>query len=161
MSNLGTRLRHLIELLDGGVNATYDEVAPGYRARFTPIVRALDALGSASVRDIARHAGMTHSAVSQTIAQMKRDGMVVQVTSDDGRERAIAPSARLKAMRAAIDLQWQATAQAASGLDGELSMPLRSIVEEAITALERDTFSQRIDRARKKLSTKDTSGEAE
>ena len=77
MSNLGTRLRHLIELLDGGVNESYDHVAPGYRARFTPVLRALDALGTASIREIACHADMTHSSVSQTVAQMRREGLVV------------------------------------------------------------------------------------
>lgn len=144
MSNLGTRLRHLIELLDGGVNASYAASAPGYRARYTPVVRALDALGHGSIRDIARHAGMTHSAVSQTVAQMHRAGLVRHVASKDARERAIEPTSELNALRDAVSRQWRATAQAADGLDAELSAPLTALVEEAIAALEAQSFADRI-----------------
>jgi DNA-binding MarR family transcriptional regulator len=150
MSNLGTRLRHLIELLDGGVNASYADSAPGYRARYTPVVRALDVLGYASIKDIADHAGITHSAVSQTVAQMHRAGLVRHRPSNDARERAIEPTAKLEEMRAAINRQWRATAQAASALDAELPTPLAKTIEEAIAALEQTSFAERIGKALQK-----------
>ena len=67
---LGTLLRHLLELLDGDVQRAYDELGLDYRPRYTPVVAALLDLGPSSIQDIARAAGITHSAASQTVAQM-------------------------------------------------------------------------------------------
>ena len=67
---LGTLLRHMLELLDGDVQRAYDELGLDYRPRYTPVVAALLDLGPSSIQDIARAAGITHSAASQTVAQM-------------------------------------------------------------------------------------------
>lgn len=75
---LGTRLRHLLELLDGDVAAVYDDLGlPGFRPRYVPVVRALVADGPSSIRDLGRAIGVTHSAASQTVAQMVKDDLVV------------------------------------------------------------------------------------
>ena len=73
---LGTALRHLLALLDDDLETLYRADGLGYRPRYTPIVRALIAEDGLSIRAIAALAGITHSAVSQTITQMKRDGWV-------------------------------------------------------------------------------------
>ncbi|MEO1172961.1 MAG: MarR family transcriptional regulator, partial [Myxococcota bacterium] len=73
---LGTLLRHLIELLDGGVQTAYDELGLDYRPRFTPVVRTLMDGDAKSVREIAGEAGLTHSAASQTLMRMRREGLV-------------------------------------------------------------------------------------
>ena len=49
---------------------------PGYRPRFSPVVRALVALGPVPIRDLASALGVTHSAASQTVAQMAGRGFV-------------------------------------------------------------------------------------
>ena len=75
-ATLGTLLRHLIELLDSAVEQQYANSGLSYRPRYTPVMRALLDLGPASIRAIARHAGITHSAVSQTVAQMAKQGLI-------------------------------------------------------------------------------------
>ena len=142
---LGTRLRHLLELLDGDVARVYVESGlPDYRPRYTPIVRALEALGPTSIKAIAEHAGISHSAASQTVAQMRRAGLLVTRIGSDARERHVAMSAKLDEQLPQLRAQWRATTAAGDALDAELSQALTAVVDEAIAALERKPFRQRI-----------------
>jgi DNA-binding MarR family transcriptional regulator len=144
---LGTLLRHLIELVDGAVEQAYRRAGLTYRPRYTPIVRALMALGPASIRTISQRAGITHSAVSQTVSQMAKDGLVRLKPGTDGRERIIALTPQAQAMLPALERQWAATNAATHQLDQELSASLSETVREAIAALDRHSFAQRIEQA--------------
>lgn len=141
---LGTLLRHLIEKLDGAVEESYVQSGLDYRPRYTPVVRALIASGPASIRAISRSAGITHSAVSQTVAQMMDRGLVKFEPGGDARERIVALTPAAKAMIPKLQQHWQATNAAAAALDTELSMPLSQLLREAIDALDRRSFAQRI-----------------
>jgi DNA-binding MarR family transcriptional regulator len=141
---LGTLLRHLIELLDGEVQQVYERSGLQYRPRYTPIVRALAENGPSSIRAIAARAQITHSAASQTLARMVQDGLVRFSRGGDGRERIVTATERLREMLPALERSWSATAAAADELDGELSVPLSKVVREAITALQRKSFGERI-----------------
>ena len=141
---LGSLLRHLIELLDSDVEAAYRASGLDYRPRYTPVVTALATLGPASIRTISQDRGMTHSAVSQTVSLMARDGLVELTPGEDARERIVALTPRAQAMLPALRRQWDATAEAAASLDAELSAPLSKVAAEAIQALERRPFAARI-----------------
>ena len=141
---LGTSLRHLIELLDGAVEQTYKDAQLEYRPRYTPIVRALMARGSGSIKDLAAHAELTHSAASQTVAQMVRDGLVDVETGADKRSQVVSLTTRATTMIPTLLRMWQVVNEAADELDGELVCPLSQVVEEAISALERRPFKDRI-----------------
>jgi len=144
---LGTRLRHLLELLDGDVALVYAESGlSDYRPRYTPVVRALEALGPASIKAIADHARISHSAVSQTVAQMRKAGLLITRTGSDAREREVAMSPSLQDHLPLLHAQWRATNSAAAALDAELSQALTAVIDEAISALERRSFRQRIAR---------------
>lgn len=143
-ASLGTLLRHLIELLDGGVQRVYEASGLTYRPRYTPVVRALIKLGPCSVKTISDHTQISHSAASQTVAQMAKDGLVVIANGDDGRERIATMTSCLRQLLPALDGYWNATGAAARQLDEELSMPLSKIVLEAIIALEERSFEERI-----------------
>lgn len=156
---LGTLLRHLIEKLDGAVEQSYSESGLDYRPRYTPVVRALMKSGPASIRTISRSAGITHSAASQTVAQMVERGLVKFETGSDARERIVALSPAAKAMIPKLERHWSATNDAARRLDSELSMPLSDLLREAIDALDRAPFAQRIGAAAKhKRSTSRNKG---
>jgi DNA-binding MarR family transcriptional regulator len=143
-ATLGTLLRHLVEKLDAAVEHRYVQSRLDYRPRYTPVVRALMTSGPASIRAISRSAGITHSAVSQTVAQMIERGLVKFEPGGDARERIVALTATAKAMVPKLEQHWQATNAAARMLDTELSMPLSDLLREAIDALERSPFSERI-----------------
>jgi DNA-binding MarR family transcriptional regulator len=144
---LGTLLRHLVELLDGAVEQAYLRAGLTYRPRYTPVMRALLALGPASIRTISLHARTTHSATSQTVAQMAKDGVVQSRPGEDARERIIALTPRARRLLPALERQWAVIDAAARRLEGELSVPLSAVVAEALEALAREGFAERIERA--------------
>lgn len=150
-ATLGTLLRHLIETLDGSVQAAYADLALNYRPRYTPVLRVLRELGSASIRTISQRAGITHSAVSQTISQMARDGLIEMQVGSDARERIVALSPAALEMLPALESQWAITNAAARTLDNELSLPLSQLLREAIDALERQPFKARMSQAKASL----------
>ena len=141
---LGTLLRHLLELLDGDVQRAYDELGLDYRPRYTPIVAALLDLGPSSIQDIAKAARITHSAASQTVAQMADKGLVHVRTGRDLRHRVVHIGTKLEQMLPALRRQWTAAAAAAAALDAELPTGLGEVARAAIEALERVPFRARM-----------------
>lgn len=145
---LGTQLRHLLELLDGDVAQQYKDAGLDYRPRFTPVVRALKALETASIGQIAEAAGITQPAATQTVSLMKKDGLVTVEPGQDGRQRLVRLSVHGKAMLPALESCWAATKAAADDLDAQLASPLSACLSEAIAALEEKPFLARIHQAR-------------
>ncbi|RKH15450.1 MarR family transcriptional regulator [Corallococcus sp. CA053C] len=143
-ATLGTLLRHLTELMDGAVEQAYGSLSLEYRPRYTPVVRTLLELGSASIRTISEHAGISHSAASQTVSQMARSGLVSLRAGGDARERIVVLTPAAEAVVPALRRQWAITQAAAQAFDEELSMPLSQLLREAIAALERRPFSERL-----------------
>ncbi|MEV4244472.1 MarR family winged helix-turn-helix transcriptional regulator [Streptosporangium canum] len=142
---LGTQLRHLLELMDGDVaKAGADLGLQDYRPRFTPIVRALVELGPSPIRDLARTISVTHSAASQTVAQMSRRGLVALEPGDDARQHIVRLTAKAQSLLPVIQAEWAATSAAAAALDAELPFPLSELLVALSDALRRRPFRQRI-----------------
>jgi len=153
ISGLGTRMRHVLELLDGDVARVYADLGlADYRPRFSPVVRALVALGPSSIRDIARAIGVTHSAASQTVAQMSRRDLVTLQPGTDARERIVYLTERTRSLRPVIDAEWAATTAAAAELDSELPYPLGELLTAVLRAVERRPMRQRIADAARALA---------
>jgi DNA-binding MarR family transcriptional regulator len=142
---LGTRLRRLLELLDGDVAAVYTDLGlDGFRPRFTPIVRVLAAAGPSSIRELADATGVTHSAASQTVTQMANQDLVTLTPGQDARQRIVRLTPRAERLLPALDSEWAATTTAARELDAELSFPLSQLLDEALHALRQRPMRQRI-----------------
>jgi DNA-binding MarR family transcriptional regulator len=142
---LGTLLRHVLDEMDGDIGTVLVDLGmPGYRPRFSPVVRALVALGPVPIRDLARAIGVTHSAASQTIAQMRARGFVVITPGEDARQRVVHLTGKTRALLPKIDAEWAATASAAAELDAELPFPLAELVPAIAAALARRRFRQRM-----------------
>jgi len=152
-ATLGTLLRHLTELLDGAIEEAYGSLPVEYRPRYTPIVRILIGEGPSSMRTIASRAGITHSAVSQTVAQMTKSGLATLRAGEDARERIVALTPAAEAMIPALKRKWAATNAAARTLERELSAPLSALLHEAIAALERRPFRKRLAAERRSPSS--------
>lgn len=152
---LGTRLRHLLELLDGDVAAVYADLGlADFRPRFTPVVRALAAAGPSSIRDLAGVLGVTHSAASQTVAQMVKQDLVAVAPGADARQRIVSLTPKAEPLLPTLDAEWAATSKAAASLEAELSFPLGRLVTEALEALNRRSMRQRIADAAPDLVTR-------
>lgn len=144
-AGLGTRLRHLIEVLDGDVARAYADLGlDNYRPRFTPVVRALDVLGTATIREISAFVGVSHSAASLTVTEMRRCGWVASRKGRDARERIVEMSPALIEILPTLKRQWSATARAEAAFNADLPYSLRKIVDETIEALQRKSFSEYI-----------------
>jgi DNA-binding MarR family transcriptional regulator len=143
--SVGTLLRHVLELLDGDVAKVYRELGlADYRPRFSPIVRALVSDGPMSIRDLAQAVGVTHSAASQTVAQMARSGLVVLEPGADARQRIAHLTPKTQSLLPTIEAEWAATVAAMRELDAELPMPLADLLAHIVLALQRRPFRQRI-----------------
>jgi DNA-binding MarR family transcriptional regulator len=146
---LGTRLRYLLELLDGDVESIYREAGlSGYRPRYTPVMRTLDEVGAATIKTIAERAGASHSAISQTVAQMTRAGLVRTRPGADARERMVSLTPAGRRLLPRLAGLWANTAAAAKALDAELPHTLSAAIEQAIAALEGKPFRERVRAAR-------------
>ncbi|WP_406316787.1 MarR family transcriptional regulator [Streptosporangium sp. NBC_01639] len=142
---LGTRLRHLLDLLDAGIVGLYPGLGlDGFRPRFTPVIRTLAASGPRSIRDLASALGVTHSAASQTVAQMTRDGLVTVAPGDDARQRIVSLTPKAESLLPVLEIEWAATTAAATEFEAELSYPLSRLINEALDALHRRPMHQRI-----------------
>ena len=142
---LGTQLRHLIELLDGAVEASYVEAGLNYRPRYTPVMRALATTDALTIGEIAAQAGITQPAATQTVAVMVKEGLLVTSAGKrDGRQKMVRLSEAGREMLPRLQQCWEATAQAAASLDAQLPYPLSSTLANAIEALEAESFGERI-----------------
>ncbi len=141
---LGTQLRHLLDLLDGAVERKYQNMGLAYRARYTPVMRCLIANEPQSLGEVARCAGITQPGATQTVALMIENDLIETATSLDARRKLLRLTAAGRAMAEELQKAWAATAQAAESLDRELPMPISEILAAAITALEANSFDERI-----------------
>ena len=65
---IGTRLKQVQDLLDGGLAELYSDLGlPGFRPRYTPVLKVLEAQDGQPIRDLATAVGVSHSAMSQTV----------------------------------------------------------------------------------------------
>lgn len=142
---LGTRLRHLLDLLDGDVAAVYADLGLAwFRPRFTPIVRSLAASGPQPIRDLAEAIGVTHSAASQTVAQMVKAELVTLSPGADARQRIVRLTPKAEELLPVLNAEWAATTAAAKEFEAGLAYPLSRLVDEAIEELRRKPMRQRI-----------------
>ncbi len=142
---LGTLLRHVLDTMEADVAAYY--AARGhadYRPRYSPFLRHLSTAGPTSIRGLAESVGVTHSAASQTVAQMSRAGFVRLERGEDARQRMVHLASRTREMLPTIEADWTAVSAAVEKLNRELTAPLADVLIEVLEALERIPFGERI-----------------
>jgi MarR family transcriptional regulator, organic hydroperoxide resistance regulator len=141
---LGTKLRALLAMLDGEVQALYDTRGVPFRPRFFPVIRTLLQSGSCRVSDIANEIRVTQPAATQTIAEMRALGLVESKTAADRRAKLVALTPAGTQLARDLVPIWQAIEASAAALDQELTVPLHQMLDEAIAALEARPFRERI-----------------
>lgn len=143
-AGLGTLLRHLVDLLDGDVEAVYREQGLDCRSRFTPVIRHLEGSGPSSIRQIALASGLTHSAISQTVSEMLKKGLVKSEPGRDARERIISFTPAGEALLPALHAVWEGIWAAADELSQDIGEPLDQVLARAIAAVGVRPFRDRI-----------------
>ena len=141
---LGTQLRRLLEMMDGDVEAMYRDKDPVYSPRFTPVMKALSDSHPLSIKEIAGRSSISHSAASQTISIMAKKGLVTLAPDIDKRSRLVSLSVQGKKLLPWLNERWSTVNKAADALDQELDFPLSELLAQAIDALEKRSFAERI-----------------
>lgn len=140
----GVLLRRLIEHLDGTVEQLYVHAGLDYRPRYTPIVRALLNDGPTTLRGLSTRTGVTHSAISQTVAQMAARGWVALEPGTDARERIVTLTPFALERLPLLERCWAATDVASRSLDEDIGQPLADVLVEALDALQRKPLADRL-----------------
>ncbi|WP_444901037.1 MarR family winged helix-turn-helix transcriptional regulator [Microbulbifer sp. SSSA007] len=144
---MGTRLRHLLELLDGDVSKSYSACGiENYKPRYTPVMRTLMQKGDVTIGEIVASAQLSQPAVSQTVKDMVKQELVEIVKGVDARERKVRLTHKGALLLPRLKAHWQATVSAEKSLNAELPLPLSDLLDTAINALERSRFQDRIQR---------------
>ncbi|WP_298254470.1 MarR family winged helix-turn-helix transcriptional regulator [uncultured Arthrobacter sp.] len=100
--------------------------------------------GPLTIRDLAAQIGVTHSAMSQTVAVMKKDGLIESSPGADARTRLIALTDGGLALVPFLEAEWRATEAAWAELEDEVPYPLARVVDDLNRALARRSFRDRL-----------------
>ena len=142
---LGTRLRRLLAELDGAVQAEYDRRGAAFRPKYHPVVRRLLVAEAESTGVLAAAAGVSQPAMTQTLRDMARAGLLAVTPGLDRREHLARLTTAGRALAAELGPLWTAIEAAARQLETEAG-PLGQVLDAAAEALRRQPFSTRIDR---------------
>lgn len=143
-----SRLRLLFQVLreiDAAIVDVYRERGQGQvRSRFAlPLVR-LSRLGPLTISALAEQADLTHSAMSQTVSQMRAAGLVESRAGADGRTREVVLTPAGRDLVPLVEAEWRATEAAIAELEAELPYALSRVAEDVAAALARRTFADRL-----------------
>ncbi|MEV1296039.1 MarR family transcriptional regulator [Pseudonocardia sp. NPDC049635] len=117
----------------------------GVRPRYAyPLIR-LAHTGPLTIRELAESLGHTHSAVSQTLAGMRREGLVSSEPGADARTRRITLTEHGRSLVPFLEAEWRATEGAVAELDDEVMPTALSVAVTAMeAALRRRSLTERI-----------------
>jgi DNA-binding MarR family transcriptional regulator len=132
--------------MDDSLGDLYRELGiEGVSTRFSMAIMFL-ADGDATIRSLAERCGVTHSAMSQSVAAMKTAGLVTSAPGDDARSRVVALTDAGRSLAPLLWDEWYATEAAVAELDAELTRPVGAVVAEIDAALDRESFADRVRR---------------
>ncbi len=131
--------------MDAEIEQVYVERGiKGVRPRFAyPLIR-LAHTGPLTIRELATSLNRSHSAVSQTVAALRKEGLVTSEPGPDARTRRIDLTERGRALVPFLEAEWRATHAAVAELDAEVPYAMTAVVQELRRALESRSMRQRI-----------------
>jgi DNA-binding MarR family transcriptional regulator len=138
-------LRILLAAMDDDIARLYaDRAVTGLRPRFAmPLIR-LGHNGPMTIRRLAAELQVTHSAMSQTVAAMRREGLVRSSPGADARTRTVALTPKARRLLPFLEAEWRSTEQALADLEAEIPYALSQVVTDIEAALTRRSFHDRI-----------------
>lgn len=144
-----SRLKQLFAVLadmDAAITEAYRDRGQGQvRSRFVlPLIR-LAHEGPLTITELARELERTHSALSQTISQMRQAELVASEPGEDGRTRVITLTDRGQALVPLAEAEWRATEAAIAELEAELPYAPSQVAADMAAALSRRSFAERLE----------------
>lgn len=139
-------MRELLAAIDAEIEDVYAARGlHGIRPRYVyPLIR-LAHTGPLTIRELAESLGRTHSAISQTLTGMRKEGLIDSEPGADARTRRIALTDRGRSLVPFLEAEWRATEAAVAELDDEvLPHALSAAVVATEQALRRRAMRDRI-----------------
>lgn len=137
-------LMDLLRHMDDDIAGLYAERGVTVRTRFSIVLIRLWHRGPLTVRELAHEIDVTHSAMSQTVAALRRQGMVESAPGSDARTRTVSLTGRGRETVPFLEAEWRATEASWAELEAELPYPLARVVADIADALRRRSFRDRI-----------------
>ena len=138
-------LRLLMSGMDRDIAALYENAGVAdFRPRFSPALIKLSRQGPMTIRELADAVEVTHSAMSQTVAAMRKSRFVTSAPTSDGRTRAVRLTAKARRLVSFLEAEWRATEHSLGELEQELPYPLIRVVRDIEQALARRPFGDRL-----------------
>jgi DNA-binding MarR family transcriptional regulator len=138
-------LKLLLNDMDDDIGRLYTERGvAGVRPRFSMTLIRLHHLGPLTIRQLAAEVEVTHSAMSQTITAMRREGLVDSSPGADARTKTVVLTDKGRAVVPFLEAEWRATESAYAALENELPYALTQVVRDMAAALARRSFHDRI-----------------
>lgn len=135
----------LLRDMDDEIARVYEQHgATGIRPRFAmPLIR-LGRRGPMTIRELAESLEVTHSAMSQTVGAMHREGLVTSDPGADARSRVVSLTDSARELLPLLESEWRATELALADLEDEIPYPLSQVVTDIDAVLSRRPFRERI-----------------
>lgn len=138
-------LRLMLAANDAEIARLYAEVdIHGIRPGQTMVLIRLNSRGPMTITELAESVDITHSAMSQKVAALRKTGFVRSVTGRDARTRRIALTAKARTVLPFLEAEWRATEGAVVDLESEIPYSLSRVVADIEEALRRRSFHDRI-----------------
>lgn len=128
------------------IDRIYDEAKLGVKPNFVMELLRLDADGPMTIAELAASVERTHSAMSQKVAAMQRDGLVRTASGRDGRSKHVLLTPKAKRVVGRLAAEWRATQAAIAEIESELPYPMSTALMDVELALERTSFYDRVKR---------------
>jgi DNA-binding MarR family transcriptional regulator len=131
--------------IDRDIAGLYTEAGiEGVRTRFVGPLIDLHRFGPMTIRQLADRREVTHSAMSQTAAAMRKEALVEPAAGDDARTRRIQLTARSRELVPFLGAEWRATETVVRALDAELPYSLSQVADDLSALLEQQSFADRL-----------------
>lgn len=138
-------LRALLDSIDADIARVYDDRGVrGVRPRFSWVLIRLAHEGPMTISALAEAVDRTHSALSQTVAAMRREGLVESTPGPDARTRLVTLTDAGRDLVPFLEDEWRATEAALAELDAEVPYPLVQVVADLTHALTERSFAARL-----------------
>lgn len=145
---LPSRWRPLLALfreIDGQIAVAHAELGvTGVRPRFTMALMFLESDGPMTIRRLSTECGVTHSAMSQSVTEMRKAGLVRSVPGDDARSRLVSLTKRGRDVVPVLRAEWDATEAAIAELEDELPYKPSQLAVDLAAALACKGFTRRL-----------------
>jgi DNA-binding MarR family transcriptional regulator len=131
--------------MDDGIAEVYEHLGiEGVRPRFSMALIFLDS-GPLSILQLAREVGVTHSAMSQTVAAMRASGLIRSAPGADARSRIVELTPAGHALAPILKAEWDATEAAIEELEQEVPYALSRVIVDLRAALDSRSFAERVE----------------